>query len=337
VRTLIISDLHLGDRHGHDVLTRPRPLERLLTALEEVDRLVLLGDTVELMQGRARPAMALAEPVMRALGARVGAGGEVIVVPGNHDLPLVRSWIRENPGRMRPETRVRPDVTPALSALCRWLRPASVQVSYPGVWLSPQVWATHGHYADRHLLPDSAYGISRGLLRRLPQGPASPADYERGRRPSLSRASRWLPRPLSLLLDDAAELLRAATMPRLRRGLLHPRLAPLTASVLGLQVRLAAVPALAHVVQRLGVEAECVVFGHVHRLGPLAGDDAAVWCGPGGTPAILNCGSWLYEPLLIHRAKPPHPYWPGGAVMLADGEDPVAVSLLDELSSSELR
>ncbi len=337
MRTLIISDLHIGDRHGQDVLTRPRPLERLLVALEEVNRLVLLGDLVELMQGRARQSMALAEPVMRAVGARLGAGGEVIIVPGNHDLPLVRSWIRENPGRMRAETSLRPDITPALSALCHWLSPARVQVSYPGVWLSPRVWAIHGHYADRHLLPDSAYGISRGLLRDLPQEPASPAEYERGQRPSLGRVSGWLPQPLSRLLEDAAELLRAATMPRVRRGLLHPRFAPVTASLLGLQVRRAAVPALAHVVQRLGVEAEYVVFGHVHRLGPLAGDDPAAWSGPGGSPKILNCGSWLYEPLLIHRASPPHPYWPGGAVLLADEKDPVAVSLLDDLSSSELR
>ena len=59
-----------------------------------------------------------------------------------------------------------------------------------------------------------------------------------------------------------------------------------------------------------------VVFGHVHRLGPLPGDDLAEWRGPGGRPRILNTGSWLYEPLLVHRARPPHPYWPGGAVLI---------------------
>ena len=55
VRTLVISDLHLGSRLGRDVLRHPEPLAALLRALEDVDRLVLLGDTVELLEGRATP------------------------------------------------------------------------------------------------------------------------------------------------------------------------------------------------------------------------------------------------------------------------------------------
>ena len=35
---------------------------------------------------------------------------------------------------------------------------------------------------------------------------------------------------------------------------------------------------------------------------------------------MLNAGAWLYEPLLVDRASAPHPYWPGGAVLLEDGE-----------------
>ena len=35
------------------------------------------------------------------------------------------------------------------------------------LWLAERIWATHGHYLDRHLLPDSAYGIARGFLGRL--------------------------------------------------------------------------------------------------------------------------------------------------------------------------
>jgi UDP-2,3-diacylglucosamine pyrophosphatase LpxH len=58
VRTLAISDLHLGARLRHEVLTQPEPLDRLLAALDSVDRLVLLGDTIELLEGRAQQAMA---------------------------------------------------------------------------------------------------------------------------------------------------------------------------------------------------------------------------------------------------------------------------------------
>ena len=44
--------------------------------------------------------MEVAEPVLRAVGARLGDGGEVIVVPGNHDGELVRPWLRAR--RCRP-------------------------------------------------------------------------------------------------------------------------------------------------------------------------------------------------------------------------------------------
>ncbi len=95
-------------------------------------------------------------------------------------------------------------------------------------------------------------------------------------------------------------------------------------------------PALARVVHRLGIDADWVVFGHVHRLGPLPGDDPLSWQGPGGRPRILNTGSWLYEPLLVHRAAPPHPYWPGGAVLLEPDAEPRALGLLDDLGAREL-
>ena len=90
----MISDLHLGSRLQHDVLRHTEALEALLAELESVDRLVLLGDVVELLEGRPERAMEVAEPVLRAVGARLGDGGEVIVVPGNHDGELVRPWLR---------------------------------------------------------------------------------------------------------------------------------------------------------------------------------------------------------------------------------------------------
>jgi UDP-2,3-diacylglucosamine pyrophosphatase LpxH len=332
LRTLVISDLHIGGRLEHDVLRRPEPLERLLLAIDDVERLVLLGDIVELAEGRVAHAMDIAEPIIRAVGSRLGSEREVVVVPGNHDGGFVRSWVRALGEELRPETPVQADVTPALERLCSWLEPARVTVRYPGVWLSDSIWATHGHYLDWHLLPVSAYGVARGLLGRPPRTAALPIDYERGRRPSVGRAAGWLPRPAVTLLDDMAELLRASTMPRLQRRLLHRRIAPLTATLLGTQMRRASIPALARVVHRLGVEAPWVVFGHVHRLGPLRADDLTEWRGPGGRPRILNTGSWVYEPLLLHRVRPPHPYWPGGAVLIEPGADPRAVGLLDDVS-----
>src|SRR5204862_2490463 len=130
--------------------------------------------------------------------------------------------------------------------------------------------------------------------------------------------TRWLPRPLAALVEDVAEVLRAATMPHVQQRLLNRRIAPLNAMLLGMQMRRASIPALARVVHRLGVDADWVIFGHVHRCGPLPGDDAARWRGPGGRPRVANTGSWVYEPLLLHRAEPPHPYWPGGAILVED-------------------
>ncbi len=79
-----------------------------------------------------------------------------------------------------------------------------------------------------------------------------------------------------------------------------------------------------------------MIFGHVHRLGPLESDRRDQWIVDGG-PKLLNSGSWLYEPALVERARPPHPYWPGGAVLIESGSDPRVVRLLDGLDRSQLR
>jgi Calcineurin-like phosphoesterase len=340
VRTLVVSDLHLGARLQRAVLPRAEPLEALLGALEDVELLVLLGDVVELLEGRPAQAMETAEPVLRALGVRLGRDREVVVVPGNHDAALVRPFLRQHGMSPAIDAALPLDATPALSRLASWLAPARVRVHYPGVSLGERVWATHGHYLDRHLLPEVAFGVARGLLGRVPRDDATPLDYEQPGGPSLTRwealLTRWLPRPLAALVDDAAELLRAASMPRLPHGRLGRRIAPLNATLLGAQMRRAGIPALARVAHRLDVDADSVIFGHVHRLGPVAGDDPGRWCGPGGRPFILNSGSWVYEPLLVHRAQAPHPYWPGGAVLLDAGAPPRAIGLLDHLDAEAL-
>jgi len=58
---------------------------------------------------------------------------------------------------------------------------------------------------------------------------------------------------------------------------------------------------------------------------------------PAGRPRMLNTGSWVYEPLLVHHARGPHPYWPGGAVILEAGAQPRSVGLLDGLDADAWR
>ena len=338
--TLVISDLHLGSRLRHDVLTQPEPLNRLLETLGGIERLVLLGDVVELLEKPTERAMKVAEPILRRIGRTLGVGREVIFVPGNHDRALVAGWIRRVGAGLAPDSRVALDATPQLARVASWLAPSRLRVHYPGVWLAPGVWATHGHYLDRHLLPETAFGVTRGLLGRVPRPGALPIDYELAGGPSLTRLEalliKALPRPLAALAEDVAELIRASTMPQGPRRLLRPGMARLTASVLGAQMRLASLPALSHVVGRLGVDADWVLFGHVHRLGPLPDDLQTRWQGPQGRPRLLNTGSWVYEPLLVHNATAPHPYWPGGAVILEEGRAPRTVGLLDAVPAGAL-
>jgi UDP-2,3-diacylglucosamine pyrophosphatase LpxH len=326
VRTLVVSDLHLGARVQHSVLSRPEPLERLLAAVDDVDRLVLLGDVVELLERRPDRAMEAAAPTLRAIGARLGSAREVVVVPGNHDVALVSSWIRSRAAELSVDTRVPRDASAALAAVTDWLSPAQVRVHYPGAWLSDRIWATHGHYIGRRVHGD---------------GPrARPIDFEGvSRNWTLHRIEagimRTLPTPAATVTEDLAELARAFTMP-LPRRLLHRRMSPMTSALLALQVRRASIPTLADVAARLGVDADWILFGHVHRLGPLAGDRPADWQGPGAGPSIANTGSWVYEPLLVHHVTPPHPYWPGGSVLLEDNAPPVARGLLDDLPADAL-
>jgi hypothetical protein len=340
VRTLVVSDFHLGARLQRDVLRRGEVLEALLGALEGVERLVLLGDILELLEGRPREVAAATEPVLRALGRKLGQDREVVLVPGNHDAALVRPWLRARRDPLAIDSKIPSDATPMLARVTSWLEPAHVAVRYPGVWLSERTWATHGHYLDRHLVPEAAFGIARGLLGRLPRDGAHPDDYERAGGMSLTRLeafiARRLPRPLAVLFEDLLELARASTMPDLPRRVLGRRQAPLTALLLGVQMRRASIPALARVVHRLGVGADWVIFGHVHRCGPLAGDDLQRWSGPDGRPLTANTGCWVYEPLLLHGATPPHPYWPGGAIRLDGDLEPYAVGLLDHLDASSL-
>ena len=350
-RTLIIADLHLGSIARTSVLEREMPLQRLLNELERTDRLVLLGDSVELMEGRARAALSKAQPILRAFGAALGAGAQVVLVPGNHERPMIRSWLRRQGPGLPVDARVPADASPELRAVVEQLSPAHVEVRYPGVYLSDAVWATHGHYLDGHLIPVSNWGRLRAAgeapasvtpwhyerPRRMPVSPVMRWLPEPPRRVNLSPAVRWLPEPVAARLRELRALIRSSTMPAIGDNVFDPRIAPLTARLLSRQMRHHALPALARVVHQLDVQAEWVVFGHVHRLGPLPGDRPEEWRDAEGRIGFLNTGSWLYEPRLVNRVTPPHPYWPGGAVLLQDGLSPRAVGLLDDVPGDQLQ
>jgi predicted phosphodiesterase len=187
MRTLIVSDLHLGSVSRADVLRRAELREPLLEAIGDVDRLILLGDVLELRHGPPREALAVARPFFEEVG-RALAGRELVVIAGNHDYPLLASWLsdrdeQEAPRRLEVQQLLAAEqASPMLHRLAQWASPARLTAAYPGMWVRPDVYATHGHYLDCHLTVPTLERLSVGamgrLLNRPPWALASVEDYE---------------------------------------------------------------------------------------------------------------------------------------------------------------
>jgi hypothetical protein len=91
---------------------------------------------------------------------------------------------------------------------------------------------------------------------------------------------------------------------------------------------------MGEVIERLGIDAEHVIFGHTHRRGPLDGEPG--WTATSGAK-LLNSGSWTHMPGLIGNATPDEsPYWPGTIVEVTETGPPVAKLLLGSLTRTEL-
>ncbi len=187
MRTLILSDLHLGSVSGSDLLRRAELRAPLLDALADIDRVVLLGDVLELRHGPLRDALSDSRPFFEDLGRALGER-ELIVTAGNHDHALVEPWLAgrgrdAEPSPLGLQQLLEPaEASPALERIAAWAAPARVRVAYPGLWVRPDVYATHGHYLDSHLTVPTLERLSVAAMSRLLARPAStfhtPADYE---------------------------------------------------------------------------------------------------------------------------------------------------------------
>jgi predicted phosphodiesterase len=335
----------------------------LVERLADVDRLVLLGDLIELRHGPVRDALAAAAPVLRELGAALGERGEVVIVPGNHDHELIESWRARSSRRGAPpqlglESAVDWRAGETLATVARWFAPAQVRAAYPGVWLRDDVYAMHGHYSDRHTTVPMLERLGAGAMARIvgepPGGPARAEDYEATLAPiyawihAIAQAGGQNSTPPTRSSHGAsAQAWGALSGPRsggrrvrLRRRALSAgfpalvvalnrlKLGPLRADVSGDALRRAALLAFAEVVDRLGVDASYVVFGHTHRAGPLSAKHASQWIAPGGA-RLLNTGSWVDEPGFLGPDPGSSPYRAGFAVLLSDDGPPALSNLLD--------
>lgn len=367
MRTLVISDLHLGSSSGVDVLRRPAPRAALLDALAGVERLVLLGDLLELRHGPRRDALAGARSFFEQIGGAL-AGREIVVVAGNHDHALVESWLRRRgelpaPAPLELEQRFPAyESSSMLATLAEWAGPAHLSAAYPGLWLRDDVYATHGHYLDCHLtvptLERLGIGMTGRVLRRPESSIASVDDYEAVMGPVfawIDAVARQAPTGAALNGQSTVRLWRAfggdrtsgeSTVPwrtRLLAGAFPVAVAALNraglgsfrADISGQELRRAGLRAMAEVASRLSLRDVHVIFGHTHRRGPLPGDTSQEWVGPSGV-RLLNCGCWTYDSYFLTGRPGESPYWPGGAVLVEDDGPPRLLRLLDEMEPTAL-
>jgi Calcineurin-like phosphoesterase len=365
VATAIVSDLHLGAASGCDLARRPEPLSRLTEVLGGADRVVLLGDLLEL---RERPAPAVlrdAEPALRAIG-EAAAGSQVVIVPGNHDHQLVAPALERrrlaDGGPLALDAEHPPEAGELAGHVAALMPRSEVVVAYPGAWLREDVYATHGHYLDVHLTVPRVecliaaavdrYGSGRGGA-----GPSTADDYEavlapiyalahamaQGARPrsargaSLSRrvwgaaaGRRGLAEGRRAARDGLRRaLVGRAAIPAAVAAINAAGLGPFKADISAEELRRAGLAAIAEVVDRLGIDAGHVIFGHTHRAGPLPGD-ADEWRTPRGA-RLTNAGSWIHEDVFVDGEGASNPYWPGRIVLLDDAGPPRLANVLDGL------
>jgi hypothetical protein len=360
MRTAIVSDLHLGSGTGEDLVSDPSIRARLLEEIASADRLVLLGDVLELRDFPLARVLQLTQTFFAELGQAM-AGRRIVLVPGNHDHRLGEPLLEElalGGGTLDLEHRALPSGE-ALTRIDSWLGEAELSVAYPGVWLRDDVYATHGHYIDCHMtLPRlecvAAATIMRGGNR--PPEPAVPGDYERILRPlygfasglaegglasKANRPSEWAWRSVSGANRGRGPIGRAARKAAVGAGipagiwaLNHMLRADFAPDVSAAAITRDGIAAATELMRRLRIDAAHVITGHTHRAGPEEGD--AEWpLADGGK--LHNTGSWVYADVFHHPGAPPGPYWPGTVTWLEDDGPPQRKRLLIDRPRDELR
>jgi predicted phosphodiesterase len=364
--TLVLSDLHLGGRTGADVLRVPEVREPLLDALRGVDRLVLLGDVLELRHGPAGEALRNAEPFFRDVAEAFG-GTEVVLVAGNHDHQLIVPWLERRarshtPPQLGLEQRVAPSrASWGASRIAGWLGADRTNVAFPGLWLRDDVYATHGHLSDLYSTIPTFERFGAAITARVVGGElpeqATVDDFlcrlepvyawvdavARHAPPSSSgrtaRSAGSASRAYELLAGSGPRPLRtrvlAGLFPLVIGALNRAGLGPLSAALTGSELRRASLRAMDEVVRRLAIDAEHVIFGHSHRAGPLPKDDPSEWVTPTGA-RLHNSGCWVFEAAFLAGSGGDSPYWPGAAIRVGGSGPPVLERLLADRSAEDL-
>jgi hypothetical protein len=326
--------------------------------------------------------MAAARPFFEDLGRVMGAppAREVVVCAGNHDHALLAPWLAKRALRASEplglEQRIdAQDASPMLAMIAEWASPARVTAAYPGLWVRPDVYATHGHYLDCHLTVPTIERLSVAAMSRVLRRPASGfdevEDYEAVGAPmfawrdavardartgdalnGVATVSAW--RALdgerranggsgrSSMVAKLRTRALVAAFPLAVAALNRAGLGPLRTDISTEELRRAGLRAMGEVAARLDLGAAYVIFGHTHRAGPLPGDHEGEWRGDGGA-RLINSGCWTYDSVFLTPAPGESPYWPGTCVLVEDGGSsaqttpPVLKRLLLDRTHAELR
>jgi hypothetical protein len=329
-------------------------------AVSAVDRLVLLGDVVELRDGPLRDALAAAGRVLAEIGDALRPGSEVVLVPGNHDHFLTAGWSARVAAAGPPPAL-------GLQAELDWVAGeplaelagavgrggARVRACYPGIWLRDDMYAMHGHQLDRHTTVPAIERLAAGLNGRLLGRPLervrSVDDYEAVLAPSYAwihavaqwratgdaapAASHRLWRALGSGRHGGDLGLRARRAGAAAAIALMNRagIGPLRADLSARELRRAGLIAFGAVLTVLSVPARYVIFGHTHRAGPIPGDEAEEWSAPTGT-RLLNTGCWVHEASFLGPRPSASPYRAGFGARVDDDGPPELVNLLDAVT-----
>ncbi len=359
--TAIVSDLHLGTTSEADVARRPEVRERLLSAVAEADRVVVLGDLLEMRERPAADVLELAAPFLGALGEAT-AGKQLVIVPGNHDHELVAPALDEarldSGGPLPLEATFGPDTGALARQVAARMPGTELVLAYPGIHLRDDVYATHGHYLDVHLTVPRLECVVASAVARLAGGlqagaEPSPDAYEASLAPIYAFAYSVVQRNEAQVVTRGGNLSRSiwnrsnpdgrpslagmalgrVAIPGAVAAINRLGLGPFRADISGLELRRAGLRAMGAVVRELGIEAEHVVFGHTHRPGPRPGEAEGWWL-PGGT-RLHNTGSWVYERVFIAGSDARgNPYWPGSVTLLRDDEPPELTNALLDVDLS---
>ena len=154
VKTVIVSDLHLGNGLGYDIFAGATALPAFLLRFAEPGNCVIInGDSVDFLMNEdpleltEERALAQAErcfaapstvAVLEALGKVLWAGGEVVVRLGNHDIELALRSVQE---RLRAALG-QPAAVAARLRFERGEQPAILTVG------GARILVTHGEHCD---------------------------------------------------------------------------------------------------------------------------------------------------------------------------------------------